>query len=229
MDLSRAPTGARGPDIATLEDPANDVAYKMIGGAYGVLGAEVLGHFVPRVLDEKRWGIYVRDAGVAWLCRELAPSVPANRLGELPQRLARAVAAHHYVHCAVEAAVIGAHGEAYYRDLLVKQSPRHGEQEERLAEMSFRAQALSGLALQTRRLWEDPVTALMARTPEGTSSTSSTAIAEIVERLNREFSLGMTAADVDFGKPGTLVPCFLVMEPHLPEPLASAIQQGLLG
>ena len=36
--------GPAGPEIGILLDPANDVAYKMIGGAFGVLGAEVLGH-----------------------------------------------------------------------------------------------------------------------------------------------------------------------------------------
>jgi hypothetical protein len=40
--------GSAGPDVSVLLDPANDVAYTMIGGAYGVLGAEVLGYYVPR-------------------------------------------------------------------------------------------------------------------------------------------------------------------------------------
>ena len=48
--------GPAGPGIGILLD-RNEVAYKMIGGAYGILGAEVLGHYVPRALDEQRWGI----------------------------------------------------------------------------------------------------------------------------------------------------------------------------
>jgi len=53
----------------------------MIGGAHGILGAEVLGHYVPRALDEQRWGIYVREAGAAWLCSQLAPQIDRHKRG----------------------------------------------------------------------------------------------------------------------------------------------------
>jgi hypothetical protein len=218
---------AAGPDLATLEEPANDVAYKMIGGAYGVLGAEVLGQFVPRVVDPKRWGVYVREAGVAWLCRELGPHLDASIPG-LPIRMARCVAAHHYVHCAIEAAVTQAHGEAEYLDLILKQSPRHGDLEEHLAEQRFRLQALSGVDRGVSQGFDGRLADLMARTPEGRETASLADAALLVELVNDKYSLGMTAADSDFNGAGQAVPCFLVIEPHLPEPLASSIRQALL-
>jgi hypothetical protein len=228
LDVRRTGGGPEGPDIATLQDPANDVAYKMIGGAYDVLGAEVLGQFVPRVLDAKRWGIYVREAGVAWLCRELGPHLSAASLGELPLRMARCVAAHHYVHAAVEAAVTQADGKTTYLDLLVKQSPRHDAWEERVAELRFWFEALSRLDDATRRLFEGPLSALMARTPEGRATTSRADISMLVEKLNDALSVAMTATDSDFTDHVHLVPCYLVIEPHLPEPLASSIRRALL-
>jgi hypothetical protein len=217
-----------GPDTSTLLDRANDVAYKMIGGAYGVLGAEVLGHFVPRVLDETRWGIYVREAGVAWLCRELAPDLTSDSGGELTRRMARCVAAHHYVHCAVEAAVLRTHGEATYLDMLVKQSPRHGVSEERLGEMRFRLEALARLDQATRRLLETPLDALMARTPEGNARTTADDVAAVIALVNTELSVEIPFAGTDLENAEDSVPTYLVMEPHLPEPLASSIRQALL-
>jgi hypothetical protein len=218
-----------GPDLGTLEDPANDVAYKMIGGAYGVLGAEVLGHFMPRALGEERWGIYVREAGIAWLSRELGSHVSSSALGELPLRMAQAVAAHHYVHKAVEGTVTRAHGKAAYLDLLVNQSPRHGGLEERLAELRFQSKALSGLDHEKRQRMRGPLASLMSRTPEGTDPISPADIDVAVEHLNNEYAVKMTAADSDFGGPGHTVPCHLVLEPHLPDRLASSIRRALLG
>jgi hypothetical protein len=229
LALSRALPGPGGPDLTTLQNPANEVAFKMIGGAYGVLGAEVLGHFVPHVLDEERWGIYVREAGVAWLCRELAPNIEGGAVGELPLRMARCVAAHHYVHGAVEAAVTRTHGKSFYLDLVVRQSPRHGSTEERLAELCFRSEALSDLDRGMRARLEGPLRALMARTVEGREATDAADLPTVVQQLNTEYSSGMTAADLDFGESGNLMPCFLVFEPHLPEQLASSIRRVLLG
>jgi hypothetical protein len=229
LNLSRTSSGGEGPDLATLQDAANDVAYKMIGGAYGVLGAEVLGQFVPRVLDEERWGIYVREAGIAWLCRELGAFLGAVALGELPYTMARSVAAHHHVHCAVEVAVTRAHGEVAYLDLLAKQSPRHGSLEEGLAELRFRWEALLSLDQENRQRLDGPLASIMLRTPEGRESTSWAELDMVVEQLNDERSVRMTAADSDLFVPGREVPCYLVVEPHLPDRLASSIRRALLG
>lgn len=228
LDIS--PTGARpdGPDIRTLQEPANDVAYKMIGGAYGVLGAEVLGHFVPRALDQQRWGVYVREAGVAWLCHELGPHFAAASFGQLPLRMARCVAAHHYVHCAVEDVVTQAHGKAHYLDLLVKESPRQNAWEERLADLRFRLEALTGLDPETRQVLEGPLSALLDRTPEGRATTSVTDIASVVEKLNAALSVRMTGADSNFSGTRQSAPYYLVIEPHLREPLASSLRRALL-
>jgi hypothetical protein len=201
----------------------------MIGGAYGVLGAEVLGHFVPRALGEDRWGIYVREAGIAWLSRELGSHVSASALGVLPLRMARSVAAHHYVHKAVEGAVTRAHGKAAYLELLVNQSPRHGGLEERLAEMRFRSEALSSLDHEKRQRIGGPLASLMSRTPEGKDPRAPADIDVAVEQLNNEYAVKMTAADSDFVGPGHTVPCYLVLEPHLPDRLASSIRRVLLG
>jgi hypothetical protein len=228
LQLDRTGASADGPDLATLQDPANDVAYKMIGGAYGVLGAEVLGQLVPRVLDEARWGIYIREAGIAWLCRELAAHLDAAALSELPRAMARSVAAHHYVHCAVEIAMTQTHGADAYLDLLAKQSPRHGGLEERLAETRFRSEALSSLDHENRQLVEGPLASLMSRTPEGRDSRSRGNIDVVVEQLNNEYALKMTAADSEFLGPGCEVPCYLVIEPHLPNRLALSIRQALI-
>jgi hypothetical protein len=229
LDLRSANASPDGPDIGTLQNPANDVAYKMIGGAYGVLGAEVLGQFVPRVLDQNRWGIYVREAGVAWLCWELGPHLATARLGELPLRMARSIAAHHYVHSAVEAAVSEARGEGAYHELLVSQAPRHGNSEELLAELHFRVEALSGLDRGARKALEGPLGGLMARAPEGRDMALPIDLAKVVETLNAEASLALTAADSDFTDAGDVAPTYLVIEPHLPEQLASSIRRALLG
>ena len=65
LNLRGTSGNTEGVDIEVFIDPANDVAYRMIGGAYGVLGAEVLGHFVLQALDADRWGIFIREAGIA--------------------------------------------------------------------------------------------------------------------------------------------------------------------
>jgi hypothetical protein len=228
LRFDRTAEDSEGPDLGTLQDPANDVAYKMIGGAYGVLGAEVLGHFVPRGLGEERWGIYVREAGIAWLTRELGPHLRESTLPELPRRMARAVAAHHQVHCVVEAAVTRAHGKAAYLDLLVKQSPRHGALEERLAELRFRSEALTSLDHENRQLIEGPLASLMSRTPEGRDPSSPADIGVVIKQVHDEYVL-MTAPDSVFLERSDEVPCYLVIEPHLPERLASSIRRALLG
>lgn len=229
MQLRRMNSHAAGPSLSTLLDPANDVAYKMIGGAYRVLGAEVLGHFVPRALDEDRFGIYVREAGVAWLCRELAPTLTDYGVGELPHRMARAVAAHHDVHAIVERAVSEARGTGAYLDLLARQAPRHGPSEERLAELQFQSEARSGLDHGTRQLLEGPLDELMARAPEGADKVLRATAAELVAVLNVEYSLETRAEDYVVDDLSRSVPCYLVMEPHLPEHLASEIRRALLG
>jgi hypothetical protein len=218
-----------GPDIETLRNPANDVAYKMIGGAYGVLGAEVLGYYVPQSASQKRWGIYVREAGVAWLCRELGPHVKVTSVGGLPQRMARSITAHHNVHRVVEARFVTAHGEVAYLELLVNKSPRHSAIEEHLAELGFQLEATSGLDYQSRQQLVAPLHALMARAPEGKDPTDVADVALLVGRLNAEMSIGMTVADLDLTHSDLEMPCYLVLEPHLPQPLASAIRQALLG
>jgi hypothetical protein len=229
LRLDRSGAAANGPDLATLQDPANEVAFKMIGGAYGVLGAEVLGQFVPRAVDEQRFGVYVREAAVAWLCRELAPHIKGDSVSALPFRMARCVAAHHFVHYVVEAAVTQAHGEAAYLDLVVRHSPRHLDLEECLAEQRFLSEALSDLDLGTSQLLQGPLSVLMARAPEATDPASPANADDLLELLNTELLLGMTAADSDFHRRENSVPTFLVIEPHLPDPLAYSIRRALVG
>jgi len=42
-------------------------------------------------------------------------------------------------------------------------------------------------------------------------------------------SLNMSASDFEFRKAAEPVPPYLVLEPHLPEPVASSIRKALLG
>ena len=92
-----------------------------------MLGAEVLGHFVPQALDADRWGIYIREAGIAWLCSRLAPSLvqdPGLSSG-LALRLAGGVAAHHLTHHIVEEAITESRGRDQYLQILTPNMPRH--------------------------------------------------------------------------------------------------------
>jgi hypothetical protein len=227
----RQASGRAGPDISILLDPANDVAYKMIGGAYGVLGAEVLGQYVPRALDEQRWGIYVREAGVAWLCSQIAPHIdrhPKVR-NELPPRLARGIAAHHYVHLAVEAAVTEDRGTARYLDLLVDRAPRHGPFEEILGELLFRSEVLLDVETEARGEMEAAVDAVIRKTPEGRGPDADRGMSAVVDLVNAGLLLTMSLAEFQLRNANQPVPQYLVLEPHLPDPVASAIRKALLG
>jgi hypothetical protein len=223
--------GSAGPDIGVLLDPANDVAYKMIGGAYGVLGAEVLGYYVPRGLDPQRWGIYVREAGVAWLCSRVAPQVDGHPelAGELPTRLARGIATHHYVHLVVEAAVTESRGNASYLGVLVDYAPRHEPHDEILGELLFRLEVPSGLAPETRRAMETSIDTVLRQAPDKSSLSAGTEIPAVVDHVNSVLSLNMSAGDFEFRKAAAPVPQYLVLEPHLPQPVASSIRKALLG
>jgi hypothetical protein len=223
--------GPAGPDIRILIDPANDVAYKMIGGAYGVLGAEVLGQYIPRALDPQRWGIYVREAGVAWLCSLVATQTYRypKLQDDLPSRLARGVAAHHYVHLAVEVAVTATRGHTSYLDLLAEHAPRHEPSEEILAELLFRSEVVLGLEPETRRATEAAVDGVMRQTPEARSPHAGHEETTVVDLVNAGLSLNMTLADFRFRDADRPVPQYLVLEPHLPDLVASAIRKSLLG
>ena len=230
LDVLRA-GGQAGPDTSILLDPANDVAYKMIGGAYGVLGAEVLGHCVPRVLDGTRWGIYVREAGVAWLCSQLAPQIRRHPQlqGELSLRVARGIAAHHYVHLVVEAAITEAHGKASYLELLVHHAPRHHPSEEALAEVLLRSEIAVDLDAETQDAIEAALDQVMRQTPEARNSTGENAITSLVDLVNGDLSSKVTVGEFQFRNADRPVPQYLVLEPHLPEPVATSIRQALLG
>jgi len=222
--------GPAGPDVSVLLDPANDVAYRMIGGAYSVLGAEVLGYYVPRALDPQRWGIYVREAAVAWLCSRLAPQVEGHPAlaRELPTRLARGIATHHYVHLVVEAAVTESRGNTSYLGVLVEYAPRHEPHEEILGELLFRLEVLRGLAPKTRSAMEKAIDTVLRQAPDPSGLSDGNEIPAVVDHLNSGLSLNMSPGDFEFRKATEPVPQYLVLEPHLPEPVASSIRKALL-
>jgi hypothetical protein len=74
-----------------------------------------------------------------------------------------------------------------------------------------------------------PLASLMSRTPEGKDPIFPADINVALEHLNNEYAVKMTTANSDFGGPGHTVPCYLVLEPHLPDRLASSIRRALLG
>ena len=228
MNLWASSGSTEAVDVEVFLDSANDVAYKMIGGAYGVLGAEVLGHFVPRILDSGRWGVYVREAGIAWLCSKLAPRLTRDPrlLNGLALRLARGVAQHHMTHHVVEEAFTDSWGRDQYVEILTKNAPRHPATEEKLADALLRAEIISGLVEPSQGLVDSALSELAELPPEG--SAPRRLVAELLAELNRDLRLTMTSAEVNAAMHTLDVPHYLVLEPHLPGTTASAVREKLL-
>jgi hypothetical protein len=202
---------AAGQDSSVFFDPANAVAYRMIGGAYGVLGVEVLGYYVPRALDPERWGIYVREAGVAWLgsqCGTLM-DLEDGRQRDVVVGLSSSIAAHHRVHFAVEQAVTDAHGRDAYLRILRAHSPRHPPAEEALADAMFRAEMPPELG-------------------EFMSPSLDGEIVDLVAAVDEDLHLTLDRAALDPLYQGSGVPHYLVLEPHLPEATGRQVREALL-
>jgi hypothetical protein len=208
-------------DRATFLDPANAVAFKMIGGAFGVLGAEVLGHYVPVALDNDRWGVYIREAGVAWLCNQLLDSASWDDLARpelLIVELARAVATHHLVHQVVERAYAATHGGDAYLALLLANAPRHPPTEESLADTLMKAALVEVVGDGPILMLDNAYTSNAG--DRRYRASPSELVADLSASLDLPLDVGAFALPPD-------CPQYLVMEPHLPEQTATLIRSAL--
>jgi hypothetical protein len=168
---------------------------------------------------------------VAWLCSQVVAQIDAHPelQGQLPSRVARGIAAHHYVHLAVEAAVTETRGAACYLDFLAEHAPRHEPSEELLAELLFRTEVMRGLDTKTGGAMEAAIDGVMRQAPEARNSNAGKATTTVVDLVNAGLSLEMPLAGFQFRDSNRSLPEYLVLEPHLPDPLATSIREALLG
>jgi hypothetical protein len=203
----------------------------MIGGGYGVLGAEVLGHYVPRALDSDRGGIYVREAGVAWFCSQLTSRVSADeKLGnQLVVRLARGIVAHHFVRYAVEKEITAGRGAGSYVDTLLTNAPLHPEAEEMLADRLLCSAVVAELIDPSFSLMRGILDDVLAGSPTGKLGPSRRKVSELVAEVNCDLALSMAESAVTLGFDSQDVATYLVLEPHLPERTADLVRGALPG
>jgi hypothetical protein len=143
--------------------------------------------------------------------------------------MARGIAAHHHVHLAVEAAVTKAHGTNTYVRLLSENAPRHPASEELLAERLFRSEAVTGLDGEICVAFTAVLENVMQQAPEGRDPSAASDIATALDLVNTDLSLEMTLAEVQLPDDDLSIPAHLVLEPHLPVPVAASIREALLG